>query len=105
MGGLTRAVLMKSLSKLGAELKAFDSLSLFIDYLLISGLALSRSLSFPLSFCLTLLHFSIVFPTQLRLYLCLRLPLSLNLSNHSRCNQSQSLPLMCITNTYQFVGR
>lgn len=38
-GARRRAILMKSLSKLGAELKAFDSLSFLIDYLVISGLS------------------------------------------------------------------
>lgn len=40
------AILIKSFSKLSTESKAFDSFSLFIDYLLIFG-PLFLSLSFP----------------------------------------------------------
>lgn len=91
------AILIKSLSKLGPPMsKAYDSLSLSIDYLLISGLSRAPPLS------VTRALFSHV--SQQARSLGLRVLLSLNLFIHSQCNQSRCLPPMCIANTFQFVA-
>lgn len=101
-----KPILMKSLSKLGANLKAFEGLSpspLIDSPLTTSSLPLFSLRLFP---PLILSHLSIVFPHPSAVFIYASVfPFSLNLFNQSRRNKSQCLPLMCTTNTCQFARR